>query len=49
MGQQEDIKAKIADRGVTKINGQPTDRELTKHCGQQNEAAGCFASAFNPN
>ena len=30
MGQQEDIEAKIADRRVTKINGQPTDRELTK-------------------
>ena len=30
MGQQEDIEAKIADRRVTKINGQPTDREHTK-------------------
>ena len=30
MGQQEDIEAKIAEKRVSKINGQPTDRELTQ-------------------
>ncbi len=30
MGTQEDIEAKLAEKRVTKINGQPTDQDLTK-------------------
>ena len=30
MGAQEDIEAKLADKPVTKIIGQPTDRDITQ-------------------
>ena len=30
MGYQEDVEAKLAEKRITKINGQPTDRDLMK-------------------
>ena len=30
MGLQEDIEAKLAEKAVTKIHGQPSDREITR-------------------